>query len=180
MDYKKNDKMNQMFGINKMNIKTSTTTTITTLTQPCNMNRNDVSSLASGTLNVNNIVNANYSSNVDYATSVATVITGVSSIAPSISIVDALIVIIGISEYADGHSLDNFESVIKDYDNTIDTFFKYWKYKILYKLNNNKYIYTSNINEIDNNYAIKWNRNDIGEFVEESRKYVWLKINMMD
>ena len=50
------------------------------------------------------------------------------------SIVDPLIAAIG---------MNNLESAIKDYDNVIDTFLKYCKYFIFYKLNNNnKYIET--------------------------------------
>ena len=44
-------------------------------------------------------------------------ITGVSSIAAPLCMNDPLIVIIGISEYALGHDMDNLENVIKDYDN---------------------------------------------------------------
>ena len=95
--------------------------------------------------------------------------TGVSSIAASLSIVDPLIIMMGVAEY-DG--LPYLDSVIKDYDNVIATFVKYWKYKVFYKLNNNKYIYTNNINDIDNNYAVKWDCNDIDSFIEESRKQV--------
>ena len=128
-----------------------------------------ISSLASDTLYVNNV-------NANYTPSVATGITGASSIAAPLSFVDPLIVIMGIGEYAseiDNLENDNLESVIKDCDNIIDTFLEYCeKYKPFYKLNNNKYIYTNNIDDIDNNYAIKWNRDDIDHFTQESRKHV--------
>ena len=65
------------------------------------------------------------------------------------------------------------ERVIQDYDNTIDTFLKHCKYFVFYKLNNNKYIYTNNISDSDNNYAIKWNGDDIDQFVEESPIHVF-------
>ena len=64
------------------------------------------------------------------------------------------------------------ERVIKDYDYIIDTFLKYWEYFVCYKLNNNKYIYTNNISNIDNNYAIKWIGDDIEQFFEQSPKHV--------
>ena len=72
-----------------------------------------------------------------------------------LSIVDPLIVIMGIGEH-DG-DMDNLQSVIKDYDNIIDAILKYWKkYKVFYRFSSNKDIYTNNINDDGNNYAIKW------------------------
>ena len=63
------------------------------------------------------------------------------------------------------------QCVIQDYDNIIDRFLKYWKYFVFYKLNHNKYIYTNNISEMDNNYAIKWNGDDIDQFIDDAPKY---------
>ena len=99
--------------------------------------------------------------------------TGVSSIAPAFVVNDALIVILGISEF-DG--LPNLPGVLKDYKNIINTFVNQWKYKILFKLNNNKLIYSNNISEIEeeekeNSFKSKWDIDDIDLFVEEARKY---------
>ena len=97
-------------------------------------------------------------------------VTGVSSIAAPISMNDPLIVMIGIGKY-DG--MANLDGVSKDYDNIIDTFVKYWKYKIFYKSNNTKqYIYTNNIDEIKTNYKLEWNGDEIDSFIEESRKFL--------
>ena len=74
--------------------------------------------------------------------------TSVSSIAAPLSIIDLLIVIISIGECAG--DTDNLESVIKEYDNIIDTFLKY--YKLNSKLHNNKDIYMNNINDIGSNH----------------------------
>ena len=73
-------------------------------------------------------------------------------------------------------SADTLIKMNKDYDDTIDTFLKYWKYFVFYKLNNNRFIYTNNISDIDNkNYAIKWNGDDIDQF-----KNMLLKISSKD
>ena len=71
--------------------------------------------------------------------------TSVSSMAAPLSMVDALIVVMGIG-------INNLES------NIINTFLKYWKYKIFYNFNNN--------------YAIKWNGDDIDQVIQDSRKYI--------
>ena len=45
------------------------------------------------------------------------------------------------------------ERVIKDYNSTIDTFLKYWKYFVFYKFSKNNYIYTNNISGISNAHS---------------------------
>ena len=67
--------------------------------------------------------------------------------------------------------IDDIERAIQDYDNIIITCLKYLRYFVFYKLNDNKYIYTNNISDIDNNYAINGN-GDIDQFIEESSKHV--------
>ena len=79
---------------------------------------------------------------------------------------DPLIVMMGIGEYT---GMDNLDCVSKDYDNII---VKCWKYKIFYKLNNNNSIYTNKMNDMDNEYKLKWNGDDIDNFIEEARKHV--------
>ena len=96
-------------------------------------------------------------------------ITGVSSIAPPLSMDDPLIVMIGIGKY-DG--MPNLDGIARDYDNMIDTFVNYWKYKIFYKLNNNTCIYSNNKSEMKTNYKLEWDSDEIYQFIEESRKYL--------
>ena len=106
------------------------------------------------------------------AISVATTvtgITGVSSIATSITMDDPLIVMMGVGEY-DG--MPNLDGIARDYDNIINTFVNEWKYKIFYKLNDNTSIYTNNTDEIKANYKLKWDSNDIDEFVKEARMHL--------
>ena len=62
------------------------------------------------------------------------------------SLEDALIAMIGISEY-DG--LPNLDGVKIDYENVINTFSTYWNYTILFQLQNNKYIYSDDIKQLN-------------------------------
>ena len=100
-----------------------------------------------------------------------TALTTVSAIAPPFVVNDGLVVIIGISEY---EGLPNLPGVIKDYENVINTFVKVWKYKILYKLDDNTLVYSNDINHVTNksNYKSKWCIDEIELFVEEARKCV--------
>ena len=86
---------------------------------------------------------------------------------------DALVAIIGISEY-DG--LPNLDGVIKDYENVIKTFSTHWKYNVLFQLKNNRYIYTNDIEKLKLNenkdYKLKWNGDDIDGYVKETRKHI--------
>ena len=99
----------------------------------------------------------------------ASSIAGVSSVAASITIRDPLVVMLGIGEYK---GMRNLAGILKDYDNLIDTFVNYWKYKVFYRLDNNKYIYSNNKDAIETNYKVKWNEDEIVNFVEESRKCI--------
>ena len=96
-------------------------------------------------------------------------ITGVSSIAPSIAMDDPLIVMMGISEY---EGMANLAGIPRDYDNFINTFVTYWKYKIFYRLSDNTCIYTNDKNELKTDYKLKWNGDEIEQFIEESRKCI--------
>ena len=83
---------------------------------------------------------------------------------------NGLVGMIGISEYDE---LTNLDGVVSDYNNIINTFVKLYKYKILYKLNDNSLVYTNNINEINtekNNFKLKWSDKDIDIYLEELRE----------
>ena len=97
--------------------------------------------------------------------------TGVSSLGAVYRLDDPLVVIIGVSIY-DG--LPKLEGVVKDYENVIKTFVKQWKYNVLYKLDDNQDIYSSDISELNelDNYKLKWDMNEIEGFAELARKYV--------
>ena len=118
--------------------------------------------------NNNNHVNDN-ASVATHVTGVtgSTGITAVSSLVAPTTMDDPLIVMMGIGEFAD--ELPNLESVSKDYNNVIKTFVKYWKYKVFYQLNDNKYVYTNSIDEIKQNYKLRWNRDEIDLFTRKSR-----------
>ena len=86
---------------------------------------------------------------------------------------NALVAMIGVGEY-DG--MPNLDGVVKDYENVIDTFCRYWKYNVLFRLSNDKYIYSDDIDQIklDENkkYKLKWNGDEISQFIEETRKHI--------
>ena len=92
-----------------------------------------------------------------------------SSIKKPLSVNDPLIVILGIGEY---DRLPNWTGVTKDYDNYINTFVNSWKYKVFYQLDDNSNVYSNEITEIERNYKLKWDLDEICEFVETVRKYV--------
>ena len=124
----------------------------------------------------NNTTSANTNGNnisstdkISDAMSVVSGTTGVSSIAAPIEMNDPLIVMMGIGEY-DG--MANLDGIARDYDNIINTFVYHWKYKVLYRLKNNTNIYTNNKDELKRNYKLKWDGDDIDNFIEESRKLV--------
>ena len=100
-----------------------------------------------------------------------TVFTTVSSICEPITMDDPLIVMLGIGEY-DG--LPNLAGVVKDYGNILKTFINKWMYKVFYRLNNNRDIYTNNVFEFkrNSNYKLKWTIEEIEDFVEQARKYI--------
>ena len=79
----------------------------------------------------------------------------VSSLGDLYRLDDPLIVIIGVGKY-DG--MPNLDGVPKDYENIIKTFSMYWKYNVLYKLDNNEFIYTNEIDELNDNinYKSEW------------------------
>lgn len=96
----------------------------------------------------------------------------VSSLDTDYELNDPLVAIIGIGE-CDG--LPNLGGVPKDYENVLSTFCEYWYYHVLYQLEDNKYIYTNNLNELagtnnKNEYKLKWNGDDIDNFIQETRK----------
>ena len=110
-----------------------------------------------------------------------TMISHVSTVGDPFVMNDVLIIILGIGEYDSG--LPNLDGVKKDYENIINTFVRYWKYKVLYMINNsdnddndNKMepIYTNDMNTIDKNrnYKLYWTCDDIDLFVEQARKHV--------
>ena len=86
---------------------------------------------------------------------------------------DALVVMIGVGDY-DG--MPNLDGVIKDYENVVKTFCTYWRYNVLFQLSDNKLVYTNDIDEIKLNenkqYKLKWNGDEIEEFVKLTRKYL--------
>ena len=102
-----------------------------------------------------------------------TKITGISSLSPSFLMNDPLIVMMGVGTY-DSNSFLDLPGVTKDYDNTINTFAKIWKYRILYKLDNNDIVYSNNIHEMKQNYKLEWSEDDICLFVEQARQHVVL------
>ena len=88
-----------------------------------------------------------------------------------------LVAILGIGKYDSG--LDDLPGVEKDYQNTINTFVKYWNYKVLYKTSNDdvdhsSLIYTNNKDIVSNrtNYTLYWTNDDIQLFVEQVRKTI--------
>ena len=101
-----------------------------------------------------------------------TAISYVSSLPSAFILNDVVIVILGIGKYDSG--LHNLPGVKKDYDNIIDTFVKYWKYKVLYKTSNMNVVYNNDINIIDKNrnYKLYWTCDDIELFVEQARQHV--------
>ena len=112
--------------------------------------------------------NAHLSDSIS-VTSAATGFTGISSIAPPMRTDDPLIAIVGIGKY---NGLPNLDGIEKDYDNVINTFVNHWKFKVIYKLSDNTCVYTNNENELRRNYKLKWNIDEIEEFVEQTRKYI--------
>ena len=98
-------------------------------------------------------------------------ITGVSSIAPIFKMDDPLVVIMGVGEY-ESNAYPSLAGVEKDYENIINTFVNYWQYKVFYQLSNNEYIYSNDKNELENNYKLRWNLDEIELFVEQARKCV--------
>ena len=84
---------------------------------------------------------------------------------------DPLVVILGIGKY---YGLKNLAGVPKDYTNIINTFGKYWRYKILYKLSDNTLVYSNDIKKLKkkSNYKLKWTLNDVDELIQEARHFV--------
>ena len=97
---------------------------------------------------------------------------GVSDIAPPFVVNDSLIVMMGIGDYE--NQAMNLPGVKKDYQNIIETFVKEWKYKVLYKVETNRTIYSNNYSLVttNNNYKLYWTIDEIEDFVEEARMYV--------
>ena len=101
--------------------------------------------------------------------------TCVSSVADAHEMNDILVVILGIGKY-DG--LSDLNGVEKDYSNIIHTYIKYWKYKVLYKIDGdstneeNSLIYTNDrkITHKNKNYKLNWTIDDIELFIEQARK----------
>ena len=107
-----------------------------------------------------------------------TVISHVSSVCDAFIINDVLIAILGIGEYL---GLRNLAGVKKDYENIINTFVKYWKYKVLYAITDNgksssntQFVYTNDrtVTDKNQNYKLFWTLDDIDQFVEQARKHV--------
>ena len=110
-----------------------------------------------------------------------TSISQVSSVGDAYEMNDIVVVMLGIGKYDDG--LHDLAGVEKDYNNVINTFVKYWNYKVLYKIDDNdndskddnhndSLIYTNDRNTIDKNknYKLYWTSEDIELFVEQARK----------
>ena len=93
----------------------------------------------------------------------------VSTISSPYQLKRPLVVIIGIGIY---RGMANLDGIGKDYDNFINTFVNSWNYKVLYKLEDNKCIYTNNSNEIKKNYKLDWNGGEIEEFIEQARRCI--------
>ena len=93
----------------------------------------------------------------------------VSTVGPSFMMNHPLIVILGIGIY-DG--LPALPGVKKDYENIINTFVKYYQYNIFYQLDDNNPVYTNKMNQIKNNFKIKWSIDEMETFVENARKHV--------
>ena len=78
---------------------------------------------------------------------------------------------IGISEYDE---LPDLDGVTSDYTNIIDTFVKLYKYKILYKLNDNSVVYSNDMSEIEskNNFKQRWSDGDVDQYMKQLRKHL--------
>ena len=103
------------------------------------------------------------------ATGMTGATTMVSSIAPAITVKDALVVIVGVGEY---NGLQNLDGIVRDYDHFLNVFVSRWQYKVLYKTSDNAIVYTNDKKEIDSNYKLRWDVDEIELFVEEVRKCI--------
>ena len=83
------------------------------------------------------------------------------------TIYNPIVIILGIGEY-DG--MQNLIGMTTDYHNIITTFVKYLRYKVFYKLSDNSTIYSNNPSDLNANYKICWNDDEIDQFVKESRE----------
>ena len=121
--------------------------------------------------NTNNKPNNNNNDDTASAFWSMTPLTGYASIEYQLS--DALVAMIGVGEY-DG--MDNLDGVVKDYTNIIRTFSLHWKYKLLFRLKNNQDVYSDDFNTLKLNenkdFKLKWNGDDIEEFIQVTRQHV--------
>ena len=100
-------------------------------------------------------------------------VTGISSIAPALTVDDPLIVILGIGTYNGLLDLDGI-NITKDYVNIKTTFGLKWKYKIFYQLSDNSNVYSKDAKELKekDNYKLHWTIDEIAVFIETARHYV--------
>ena len=104
----------------------------------------------------------------DDTMSITSGMTGISSILPAMLVHDLLVAMIGIGKYNDYPDLPG---VAKDYESMIKTFVGKWRFKTLYKLDNNDIVYSNDINNVKtkSNYKLEWNVDEIEQFIEETR-----------
>ena len=93
----------------------------------------------------------------------------ISTVGPAFMMNHPLIVILGIGTY---NGLNNLPGVKKDYTNIINTFVKYYQYSVFYQLDDNNTVYTNKMNQIKNNFKIKWSIDEMETFIENARKHV--------